>query len=42
MRNIWKIFIGDLKKIKKNACNLFWFVIVCTRKTDVRNIRTPG
>jgi hypothetical protein len=34
-KNIWK-------KIKKNACNLFWFVIVCTRKTDVRNIRTPG
>ena len=26
MRNIWKIFIGDLKKIKKNA--IAWIVIL--------------
>ena len=34
-KNIWK-------KLKKMLAIYFGFVIVCTRKTDVRNIRTPG
>ncbi len=29
MRNIWKIFMGDLKKIKKNA--IAWIVILGVR-----------